>query len=450
MRFNWNKLQEDRQFTNNQWGTSYRLEPEQELLKMALTSFLDKSFYETMNDKLERLRELCTKVDIDFLIKLSTWAREKGLRTVNQVMLIEALKHDDFINYFQKLVQRPDEIIDILGYYVMINKQHPKKIKLANKLKKAIKQKLESFDDYKLSKYKGKWDVINLYDIVNMTHSFSESIDKMMKGKLQPAETWEVELSKNWNTKESWNKLIKENKLWALAFIRNLRNILQSWVKENELATYINTINTDKVFPFQVIQAFEIAVTECGIKENSELYKTLERIVYKSFESFKQYFPWKVAFGLDVSWSMDSTINTNSKLTRTVLGGYYALALQQVLDADLYFWGTSCTQDNEATMQQIRRINWGGTDINCLIQAVQGEWYDHIIVITDEQLGYDYNGKWDLKNLVIWNIADYNGSLIPSFETWYTYMTGFNDAMFEIVSDLNNISELVKNIKSLA
>lgn len=53
----------------------------------------------------------------------------------------------------------------------MVNGQHPDQIKLDNQLKKAIKAKLESFSEYQLAKYKGKGDVINLYDLVHMTHA---------------------------------------------------------------------------------------------------------------------------------------------------------------------------------------------------------------------------------------------------------------------------------------
>ena len=77
MRFTTTNLQEAKATTNHEGGKSYTLAPEQELVKLALTSFLDKSFYETMNDKLKRLRELCKKVDPQFLLKLATWAREK-------------------------------------------------------------------------------------------------------------------------------------------------------------------------------------------------------------------------------------------------------------------------------------------------------------------------------------------------------------------------------------
>ena len=69
---------------------------------------------------------------------------------------MEGLQYGDREKYFVKTVKRPDEIIDMMGYYALVNSQDPKKLKVANKLKRAIKERLEKFDDYTLGKYKGK------------------------------------------------------------------------------------------------------------------------------------------------------------------------------------------------------------------------------------------------------------------------------------------------------
>ena len=69
---------------------------------------------------------------------------------------MEKLHSPLFFRAFDKLVRRPDEILDMLGYYAMRNGQHLKQLKLANKLKKAIKIKMEKFSEYQLAKYRGK------------------------------------------------------------------------------------------------------------------------------------------------------------------------------------------------------------------------------------------------------------------------------------------------------
>ena len=448
-------IQTKRAFINHQGGTSYTLAPEQELVKMSLTSFLDKSFYETMDDKLQRLVDLCKQVDSEFLIKLASWSRKRNMRTVNQVMLVESMANDVlnlFKKGFDKLVERPDEILDIVWYYVMKNWQNPKQFKLANKLKKAIKAKLEKFDEYKLSKYKSRWDGINIYDLVNYSHAHSKAIDKLMKGKIKPADTWEKKLSEKGNNQESWSELLKENKLWQLAFIRNLRNILSSGVKESDILASMEKLTFDRVFPYQMIQAFEVAVRECNLKQTSNLYKELEKIIYKSFEVFKQYFPWKVAIWLDISWSMTDRVNPKSEVQRYVLGWYYTLAMQEVLWADIFLWDKSCTKENTVSMEQIRRKCNGGTDIQCLFDRIEEEKekYDTLLVITDEQNSRrGITAPDNVNNVVIWNIADYQGSTIPTFDDKFTYLTWLNDSMFSLIWDLNNLDGLVKAIRAI-
>lgn len=446
MRFQANQQASARKVINHQGWTSYTLEPEQELVKLALTSFMDKSFYETMSDKLTRLREYCQKVPSSFLLKLSVWARNKGLRTVNQCMLMEGMKDKDFIQAFQSLVQRPDEILDMIGYYVLVNWQHPDRIKMANKLKKAIKIKLQSFSEYQLAKYKGKWDVINLYDLVNITHAFSPAIDKLMKGELQPADTREAEVSANWNTIESRTRLLDENKLGALAFIRNLRNMIQVGIGHNKLENYLETIDFTKLFPFQTIQSVDVCVREVWLSTKSPLYKALEKKIYQSFTNFAKLFKGKVAVWVDISRSMHTSINNKSQLQRQTMAWYYGQWLQDHW-ADIYAWWNKCYDATNFTIDDFMRFNeW--TDINCLLRMVAWKGYDTLFVITDEQSSIKIE-NCKIPNIIIWNIADYSNSLIPTFDKWYTYITWFNDAQFELIDDLRSISWLVNSINAL-
>lgn len=449
MRFTANKLQEQKKVDNHQGVmASYSLEPEQELVKLALTSFVDKTFYEGMDDKITRIRECISKCDSDFVIKLALWARDKGLRTVNQILLIESIKHPDFVRYFNEFVKRPDEIIDILGYYAMVNKQNPNALVLANKLKKAIKAKMESFKDYHLAKYKGKGDVINLFDIVNMSHAFSEPIDKMMKGTLPKAQTWETELSANGNTKESWDKLLAENSLGALAFVRNLRNMMNAKVSETTLLEYMSGLDFDKVFPYQLILAVDVAANESWFGYNSKLFSALQNKIASSFEKYKRLFRGKVAVAVDDSGSMCSALNSKSSLRMDRLAMYYGVAIAEMW-ADLYTWNTTMKKialDNFSFANF--RADGGGTNVNCVINGLRGRGYDTLFIITDEQSQFSMSSS-DIDNIIVWNLADYKHSLLPSFDKGYTYITGFNDAQFELIEDLRDIKGLVNAIKSL-
>jgi 60 kDa SS-A/Ro ribonucleoprotein len=177
---------------------------------------------------------------------------------------------------------------------------------------------------------------VNLYDLVNISHAFSPSIDKLVKGTLEVSDTRETELSANGNTVESRKRLLKEEKLGALAFIRNLRNMMQCGIEHAELALYLEKLDFKKLFPFQVIQAADICIKDCALNEKSTLYKVLDRKIHDSFDKFAKLFDGKVAIGIDNSGSMDSVINSKSKLMRDRMAAYYGVCLQEKTGGDLY------------------------------------------------------------------------------------------------------------------
>lgn len=234
-------------------------------------------------------------------------------------------------------LRRPDELMDIVGYYAISSGQSLNQIVLTNPLRLALKARLEKFSEYQLAKYKGTGD-FNLYDLVNITHPKSEAITKLMNGTLKPADTWEVELSKNGNTKESWTRLLAEEKLGALATIRNLRNMLNVGVDPTK---YLKTINWKDVFPFQAIQALDVLANE-GIS-NGSIYDVIMENVKTSFKNIAECYEGKIAIGVDLSGSMYGTQVSNlSVLDRAKMAIYYGELLREITGADLYFWGSEC------------------------------------------------------------------------------------------------------------
>ena len=212
------------------------LSPKQELVKACLTSFLSSDFYEKDTDKVKRIAELVGNVPTSFALNLAAFSRDYGLRSVNHVILGEVSKRvagqagarSLMKKALSSIVKRPDELSEIVGYVALSTGQNLNSVKLPNALKEAVKDKLESFDEYRISKYANKKHGINMRDLINMTHAWSEPIDKLMKETLSSADTWEKEISSEGNNDESWKRLIKDKKLGALALVRNFRNMLKA------------------------------------------------------------------------------------------------------------------------------------------------------------------------------------------------------------------------------
>jgi hypothetical protein len=145
---------------------------------------------------------------------------------------------------------------------------------------------------------------------------------------------------------------------------------------------------------------------------------------------------------------MDVNINDKSSLKRDKMSMYYGVALAEMW-ADLYTWNTSAKKVNLENFSFDKyKANWRWTNVQCIISETKWKWYDTLFIITDEQSSFSMQSS-DIKNIIVWNVADYNHSLLPSYEKWYTYITGFNDAQFELAQDLRDLDGLVKSIKDL-
>jgi len=443
-------------FNNNvetkthEWWVAYVLSAKQELIKLCLISFIQNDFYTKYEDKIKRIQEYTTKVSVEFIKNLSIWSRDYWLRTVNHILFVEWLlkliwtkwSRSIIKQWITSLVRRPDELIDIVWYFAYRDKQNLNSIKLPNLLKYAIKERLQLFNDYQIAKYKWSWD-LNLFDLINMVHAKSESIDKLMKWTLKPADTWEVELSKNGNTKESWDRLLKENKLWALATIRNLRNMSKVWVDFKE---YLKTLDFTKVFPFQSIQALDILETDNLLTD--DIYNIIMSKVKDSFKFISESYSWKIAIWIDLSGSMYGTKVSNlSRIDRARMATYYWVLLAELFEqSDIYLWWSACEQINkEMSIQDILRRWKGWTNIHTLTDAVKWKWYDYLIVLTDEQTRSSIPAvNVANKQTIVWWLHDYANTI----SDWkgIVYFTGYNDIMWKIWADIMKLWELEKQI----
>lgn len=434
--------------TTHEWGIRSNLLPELELIKMSLCSFVSNAYYESQEDFIKRFREVVEKTDDSFSLKLAVWARENWLRTINQMILVEKLRSQLFNRAFNKLVQRPDELLDIVGYYAMINWQNLEDLKLANKFKKAIKEKLESFNEYKLAKYKWKKGKVNLYDLVNLTHPKSGAIDKLAKGELWSAETREKNVSEKGNNRKVRMSQLQEKNLWNLAFVRNIRNMLKAWIKEQELLEYAKELKFHNVFPFQLINALSIAVTN-WLQQWWWLFLLLESKIKESLQKFTWMFEWKTAIWIDVSWSMFCSLSDKSSIYLIDMALYYWMYLSEICNADVYLWSNDCIKvDKDTTIKTVRKtayaIRWW-TYLWSFTNMVSWK-YDNYFVITDEQV-HDSSIRDTWWTKIIWNIWNYRWTITKIY--WWDYITWLDDRLLWLVKDLNNIENIKKEILAI-
>jgi len=343
MRFN-EKAQNPRKTVNYEEAIAYKLTPELELYTAVCCASLQPKFYEpNVSAQLEQIRKLITKVDADFVKKLAIYTREQMyLRSIPLVLAVELARIGklDKKTVF-RIIQRADEITEILAYYQMANERaETKKLnKLSKAIQKGIKEVFESgkFDEYQYAKYNRDTE-IKLRDALFLTHPKPKDKEqeilfkKIAENTLEIPYTWEVELSrlgqqkfesekdKKKAFKEKWEELIDSGRLGYMAMLRNLRNFLEYGISDKHIDKVCQRIsNPDEVkkskqLPFRFFSAYR-RLTEANISHFrlQDILDALENAIIASVENVKGFdLDTKVLIACDVSRSMMTAISKNS------------------------------------------------------------------------------------------------------------------------------------------
>jgi hypothetical protein len=357
MKFNL-KLKRKNVVKNYEGADAYALTPQMELYSAVAATALNDSFYEKDNKRVERIRELIAKNDAEFVAKLALYAREKmHLRSVPLVLTVElAKKHsgDGLISKaVERVVQRADEITELLAYYELANsRKGAKKLnKLSKQIQKGLSASFNKFDEYQFAKY-NRDAAVKLKDALFIVHPKAKDeaqqiiFDKIVKDELAVPYTWETELSaagqvkyandaeKKAAFKMKWEELVASNKMGYMAMLRNLRNVLEANVSAESIAKvcdYISNANAvakSKQLPFRFVSACrELKDVNSGYV--SQVLDALEDAVTASAANIGGFDSnTKVVIAVDFSGSMQSPVSKLSKIQLYEVGLILAMLMK--------------------------------------------------------------------------------------------------------------------------
>jgi len=357
MKFNFlNK--EKKNIVNYQNAVTFSLTAEYELYAAVVTTSLSASFYEKETDRLERIKNLIKKCDPVFVAKLAVYARnEMHMRSVPLVLVVELAKiysGDSLISkMITNVIQRADEITELLAYYQMANDR--KDVKKLNRLSKQIQKGLANcfnkFDEYQFAKY-NRDGAVKLKDALFLVHPKAKDksqqaiFDKLVNNTLQIPYTWETELSqlgqikfyseveKQRAFKQKWEELIDSGKIGYMALLRNLRNILEANVSGfhiSKVCDYFSnekSIANSKQLPFRFLAAYR-EVKALNFKFTSMVLNALEDAVTISAQNIKGFdVNTSVVIACDVSGSMQQPISPKSKVLLYDIGLMLGMLMQ--------------------------------------------------------------------------------------------------------------------------
>src|SRR6202012_4189498 len=131
---------------------------------------------------------------------------------------------------------------------------------LSAQVKKGLAAAFRKFDAYALAKY-NRDNPVKLRDVLFLAHAKprdqeqAEVWKQLAANELASPDTWEVALSAGADKRETFERLLRENKLGALALLRNLRNMAASGVEESLVKNALRELNASRVLPFRFIAA---------------------------------------------------------------------------------------------------------------------------------------------------------------------------------------------------
>ena len=171
-RFNANKKPDQPDTVNVAGGNAFLESPKLEFISILLTSFLNDKYYESKDENIRRIINLIDNIpDKKFIAKAAIYARTKfGMRSVSHLVageIAKNIKGEEWTkNFFDKIVYRPDDMLEIIAYHMKNYGDRP----IPNSLKKGFRKAIGKFNSYELGKYKCENKEVSMIDLVNLIH----------------------------------------------------------------------------------------------------------------------------------------------------------------------------------------------------------------------------------------------------------------------------------------
>lgn len=444
---------------------------EEQLRRSVMACLLwEDTFYETGEEIATRIASLIKQVQPEKVAKMAIDARtNQKLRHVPLLIAREMSRlttHKGLVGkLLPEIIQRADELAEFLAIYWKDGK-----CPISAQVKKGLAAAFGNFNEYQLAKY-NRDGAVKLRDAMFLCHPKPPDVGattikhrvykdghaksllrhtdslyhKLAEGTLAKPDTWEVALSDGADKCETFTRLMEQDNLGALAFLRNLRNMEQSGVPKELVIDYSKRVNLDRVLPFRFISAYRaVPIWQNMIEEM--MLRGLEKVVK---------LPGKTVLIVDTSGSMTKgQVSKKSDLTRLDAAGALAILIREIAE-DPIIYATAGNNSSRvhktmevparrgfelsrifSEMQLESMIGHGGiflTQVMDYVYAVQ-HTADRVIVITDEQ---DTSGSYDPSkanafgdNNYLINIScDKNGIGYNNF----THINGWSEAIVDYI-----------------
>lgn len=422
-------------------GIAVRINAEEQLLRSVMSCMLwEKEFYEDGISIASRISLNIPKVNPQRVAEIAREARKK-LRHVPLLIAKTMAALPDYkhlvADLLYDIIQRPDELSEFLAIYWKDGKKP-----ISAQIKKGLAKAFTKFDAYSLAKW-NKDGAIKLRDVLFLCHAKPKNKDQEMlwkqliDGTLPTPDTWEVSLSAGNDKNSEWSRLLRENKLGALALLRNIRNMQQARVDDNLIINALRNIKTERILPFRFISAANHA---------PHLEPYLEEGMFKCI-SGKEKLPGKTVLLVDVSGSMGAELSSKSQMTRSDAAyGLAILARELCEKVEIYSFSNQLVPipsrrgfalRDAIKNSQRHASTYMGASVKYINKNVQ---YDRLIVFTDEQ-SHDRIIPDPIAKGYMVNVASAKNGV--GYRQW-VHIDGFSESVFDFIQSEDNYAQTHK------
>ena len=392
--------------TVNKCGApAYSMDAKSKLVTQVLCSFFDEEqFYGKNTEDMTQTIKRVIADEPQFVSNLAVFARRVfNMRSVSHVLTAYLAHETSGKPYVRRTIEgitlRGDDLTEVMAFYLSaFGKPIP------NSLRRAIADKLVTFDEYTLAKYKGDNKAVKMRDLICLCRPKPETPEqsvlfkRCLEDQLETPLTWESELSAHGNNAETWEKLIDSGKVGYMALLRNLRNIIRA--NPSNIQTVYDIIQDpervrkSKQLPFRFYSAYKAVADIAG----SKVFDILENALESSVENMPKL-PGTTVIAVDISGSMGSPVSSNSEVKCYEIAMLLGLLANRICDNSIFYIFNNGIEKIAVSsrcniLEKVRNTGCcGGTNMSLPFQKIIGDKIkaDRIIVLSDNM---NNSGVW--------------------------------------------------------
>lgn len=413
---------------NHEGALVSHIKPDAQLSRSVMSCLLwESEFYENGISIADRIRGLVPKVAPETVAALAIQARsEMNLRHIPLLLVREMARHPSHRPFVAKtleaVIQRADELSEFLSIYWMGGKEP-----IAKCVQRGLAKAFTKFNEYALAKY-NREKAITLRDVLFLCHAKPKDDaqaalwKRLIADELTVPDTWEVELSKSQDKNASWSRLLSENKLGALALLRNLRNMTEAKVSGVAIREALGKSDVSRVLPFRFIAAARFA---------PHLEPELEACLFRNVSSMEKIKGDTIVL-VDVSGSMNNVLSGKSDMLRLDAACGLAMVAREICESVRIF--TFSDRLVEVPPRRgfalrdavVKSQPHSSTNLGAALAHLPA--YDRVIVITDEQSHDRVDGPKGIGYMI--NVASAKNGV--GYGKW-NHLDGFSEAIIRYI-----------------